>query len=133
MNYLYTAVLTPMEDQSGYYARVPDLPGCATTGKDLSDAIEQITDAMSVYLCAAEDEQLPIASPSDPHTIPHEEADICTLIQADTIRYRALTDTRAVRKNVSIPAWMATLADRQGINCSQILQEALRQRFGVTV
>ncbi|RRF94279.1 MAG: hypothetical protein DUD27_09680 [Lachnospiraceae bacterium] len=27
--------------------------------------------------------------------------------------YRAKTDTRAVRKNVSLPAWMAAMADKR--------------------
>jgi len=58
-----------------------------------------------------------------------EKGTECSLIQIDTIAYRALTDTRAVRKNVSIPAWMANLADKRGINCSKVLQDALRQQL----
>lgn len=42
---------------------------------------------------------------------------------------RSVTDTRAVRKNVSLPAWMANLADKHRINCSQVLQEGLRKQF----
>lgn len=38
--------------------------------------------------------------------------------QMEVILNRAETDTRAVRKNVSLPAWMAALADKRGINCS---------------
>lgn len=53
------------------------------------------------------------------------------MIQVDTIVYRAQTDTKAVRKNVSLPAWMANLADMRGINCSQLLQDALRVRLSV--
>ena len=51
--------------------------------------------------------------------------DILTTIQADSIKYRSMTDTKAVRKNVSLPAWMAKLADKRGINCSEVLQDAL--------
>ena len=47
MKYTYTAVFTPTEDGTEFYARVPDLPGCITTGDDLDDAIDQITDAAS--------------------------------------------------------------------------------------
>ena len=130
MIYTYTAVFSPMEDGSGYYCRVPDLPGCITTGKDLSDAVEQITDAMSGWLCVAEDSGIEIAPPTDPLRVPHEDGDICTLVRADVTQYRAMTDSRAVRKTVSLPQWMVLLADRMGINCSQILQEALRERFG---
>ena len=60
MKYIYTAVFTPNEDGSKIHARIPDLPGCVTTGHDLQDAIDQITDAASGWLVVAEDEGLPI-------------------------------------------------------------------------
>ena len=112
MKYIYTALFTPIEDGSGYYAKVPDLPGCITTGNSLSDAIDQITE--------------PIAPPSPQEKLSVDAGTICSLISADTIEYRAQTDTRAVRKNVSLPSWMVRLADKRGINCSQVLQDALR-------
>lgn len=126
MKYIYTALFTPIEDGSGYYAKVPDLPGCITTGNSLSDAIDQITDAMSAWLVFAEDEGEPIAPPSPQEKLSVDAGTICSLISADTIEYRAQTDTRAVRKNVSLPSWMVRLADKRGINCSQVLQDALR-------
>lgn len=129
MNYIYSAVFTPIEDGSGYYARVPDLPGCITTGASLSDAIDQITDAMAAWLCTAEDEDLPIPEPTPQARIQAAGGER-SLIRADTIKYRAATDTRSVRKNVSLPAWMAAMADKRDINCSQVLQEALRRRLG---
>ena len=39
-------------------------------------------------------------------------------------------DTRSVRKNVSLPAWMSIMADKRHINCSQVLQDGLLQRLG---
>lgn len=130
MKYTYTAVFTPTEDGTEYYARVPDLPGCATTGDDLDDAIDQITDAAAVWLVGAEDEGIAIAPPTSQESIAHDPAAILSLIRVDTIVYRAKTDERAVRKNVSLPAWMAALADKRGINCSQVLQDGLRAIFG---
>lgn len=129
MKYTYTAVFTPDEESGKYYARVPDLPGCITTGASIEDAIEQITDAASGWLVVAEDEDLDIAPATPQGDIPHEAGDVLSLIRVDTIAYRALTDTRAVRKNVSLPAWMANLADKRGINCSQVLQDGLRARL----
>lgn len=131
MQAVYTAVLTPMEDGSGYYVRVPDLPHCVTTGSTLSDAIDMATDAANVWLCSAEDHGYSIAPPSLPADIPHQDGDICTLIKIDTVRYRAMTDTRAVRKTVSLPAWMISLVNAQGINCSQVLQDALREKLDI--
>jgi len=40
MKYTYTALFT--EESGTMYARVPDLKGCITTGKNLQDAIKQM-------------------------------------------------------------------------------------------
>ncbi len=130
MKYIYNAIITQEEDGTGFFAQVPDLPGCFTTGKDLPDAIEQITDAASIWLVDAEDDRPDeITSPTDQSCLDHPNDAILTVIQIDTIAYRAAIDTRAVRKNVSLPAWMANLADKRGINCSQVLQEGLMEKF----
>lgn len=89
MTYLYTAILTPSAEDGTVYARVPDVPGCVTTGHDVSDAINQITDALNGCLLAAEDEGLPIAAPTPQPDIAHDAGDICALIRANIIAYRA--------------------------------------------
>lgn len=127
MKYTYTAVLTPTGEGERYFARVPDLPSCITTGKNLEDALEMITDAASAWLVVAEDEKMPISPPTLQKDIPHDGDAVLSVIAVDTLAYRAETDTKAVRKNVSLPAWMANLADKRGINCSQVLQESLKQ------
>lgn len=129
MRYIYTATFKPSEDFTKYYARIPDLPGCVTTGSSLEDAIEQITDVASGWLVVAEDEGIDIAPPTPQAAIPAGDGALLSLITVDTVAYRAKTDTRAVRKNVSLPAWMAAMADTRGINCSQILQEGLLAKF----
>ncbi|MBQ7747260.1 MAG: type II toxin-antitoxin system HicB family antitoxin [Spirochaetia bacterium] len=127
MKYTYTAVFS--EKNKKVYARVPDLDGCITTGKTLIDAMDQMADAMAAWLCTAEDENLPIPNPTPQSKIAHKSGDMLSIIKADTLAYRASTDTRAVRKNVSLPRWLSILADRKHINCSQVLQEALISRL----
>ncbi len=127
MRYTFTAVLTPEDGKC--YVRIPDIPGCVTTGRDIEDAVAQITDALSGCLVVWEDQGLPIPTAAAQKDIPHNAADVLTLISVDTIAYRARTDTRAVRKNVSLPAWMAAMAEQKGINCSKVLQDALAQHL----
>lgn len=129
MKYIYTATFVPNEDGTKYYCRVPDLPGCITTGRSIDDAIEMITDAASGWLVVAEDEGNEIPAPTPQHKLDIPENAICSIIRIDTFAYRAATDTRAVRKNVSLPAWMAALAEKRGVNCSQVLQDGLMQIF----
>ncbi len=129
MKNIYTATFILGDDDPTVYARVPDLPGCITTGTDLADAIEEITDAANLWLVNAEDHGDPIPSPTPQNALALEPGTICSLIAVDTLAYRASIDTRAVRKNVSLPAWMANLADKRGINCSQVLQESLMKKL----
>ncbi|MBR6328156.1 MAG: type II toxin-antitoxin system HicB family antitoxin [Lachnospiraceae bacterium] len=128
MKYIYTAIIEKVNDNR-FECSVPDLPGCISSGNSLDQAIDMITDAASGWLVINEDENNPIrtATPQSELSIPKNA--ISTLIRIDTIAYRAATDTRSVRKNVSLPAWMANFADKLNINCSQLLQESLRQRF----
>lgn len=123
MIYTYTAVIS--EDNGTFYAKVPDVNGCITTATSLTEAISLITDALNLCLIVMEDENIVPATPTPQSAISHSENDILTIIQADTIKYRSQTDTKAVRKNVSLPAWMSALADKRGINCSKVLQDAL--------
>lgn len=127
MRYTFTAVITPEDGKC--YVRVPDIAGCVTTGKDIEDAVVQITDALSGCLVVWEDQGLSIPTATAQRDIPHDTSDVLTLISVDTIAYRARTDTHAVRKNVSIPAWMANMAERRGINYSKVLQDALVRQF----
>ncbi len=133
MQYLYTAVFTPFEDGTGYEAQIPDIPHCITSGRNLADALAMIADAASLMLVDMEDDHVSIPQSTPPHLFRAPEGSVTSLVSLDTDNYRKMTDTRAVRKNVSIPAWMATLADRQGVNCSQVLQEALREKLGVSM
>ena len=85
------------------------------------------TYSASCWLVVADDEgnEIPAATPQHKLDIPENAT--CSIIRVDTLAYRAATDTRAVRKNVSLPAWMATLAEKRGVNCSQVLQDGLMQ------
>jgi len=38
---------------------------------------------------------------------------------------------KAIRKNVTIPEWLAERADTQHLNYSSVLQEALKKELGI--
>jgi hypothetical protein len=38
---------------------------------------------------------------------------------------------RTVRKNVTVPSWLNDLAEKQGINFSQVLKDGLKDRLNV--
>ena len=45
--------------------------------------------------------------------------------------FRDEMENRAVKKTLTIPAWLNDAAERQGVNYSRILQSALKDYLGV--
>lgn len=128
MKYVYPAVFTPLP--SGEYdVRIPDLPGCITCGNNLVDALEMAEDAISMWLCDAEDNQELIPIPSKNLSL--ENHQFVNLIIADTNKYRQENDNRAVKKTLTIPNWLNSKAEKAGVNFSQTLQTALKKQLNI--
>lgn len=88
MKYVYTAVLEPTKNSERYYAYVPDLRGCVTSGSNLQDAIEMITDAASIWLVCAEDEGIAIPAATTTTRSTYKANSTLVEIQVDTTAYR---------------------------------------------
>lgn len=128
MKTVYPILLTPAE--RGYVVYVPDLE-INTEGDDLADAIEMARDAIGLWGISEEDtgREIPKAS----GTMPHPEKDeLVTLVDIDFTAYRRANDLRTVRKNVTLPSWLNDLAEKNGVNFSQVLQESLKERLNVS-
>lgn len=127
--YVYPAIFHPNEDDGSITVTVPDLPGCITEGKDLADAIFMAEDAVSMWLWYTEDHHEPIPAPTQPPAVTAPE--FVNYVYGDTDAYRRKNDSRAVKKTLSIPSWLNARAEQAGVNFSQVLQEALKERLGV--
>lgn len=117
-------------DDGTYVIQVPDVKGCITTADTLEEAYDDIRDALAGCLCTLEDAHLPLPAPSQPGSI-QQDGKTVILVDVDLVKYRKETDTRAVRKNVSMPAWLLNMADAHGLNCSQLLQDAIKKELNL--
>lgn len=86
MQYTYTTII--QRKDSTFYATVPDIDSCITTGKSLQEAIFQITDALNLCLTVLEDEGVAPKQSTLQTNLPHLATDILVSIQADTDEYR---------------------------------------------
>jgi hypothetical protein len=66
--------------------------------------MDMVEDATAMWLAHSEDENHPIPPPSE--SLPHEAPQFVNLVKADTDEWRRANDNRAVRKNLTIPAWL---------------------------
>lgn len=127
--YAYPAIFT--RDDGGYSVSFPDIEGCCTCGDTLPEAIEMAEDALSLMLYDREEDGEPIPPPSDLKAVQGGTEELVSLVCCDTTEYRKLFDDRAVKKTLTIPNWLNTLAERAGVNFSAVLQDALRARLGI--
>jgi antitoxin HicB len=49
----YTVILEPNQDEPGYTATVPALPGCISAGDTLEQALENARDAIELWISMA--------------------------------------------------------------------------------
>lgn len=131
MKYAYPAILTYDSEENCYYVNFPDIEGCFTDGKTLPEAIEMGEDALTLMLCQIEDDGAKIPEPTDVKAITTGSTETVSLIFADTTEYRRLYDNKAVKKTLSVPSWLNTLAERKGANFSAILQSGLKEFCGI--
>lgn len=123
---IYPAVLYPFSDGSGgYVVEFPDLPGCVTEGKNLEEAILMGTDAASGWVLDELEEGNEVPKASDYKDIEFRDGGMVNLFTLDMDSYAEKYGEKSVRKNLTIPAWLNTFAEKNNINFSQVLQEAL--------
>lgn len=128
--YVYPAIFTK-EAEGGYSVSFPDVKGCYTQGDTLSEAIEMAEDALGLMLCTYEDKKIQINPPSDMHSIKINDNQTVSFILCDTIKTRKENENRAVKKTLSIPQWLNTLAEENNINFSQLLQKAIKAELNL--
>ena len=130
MKYIYPAVFTE-ESDGGYSVDFPDLEGCFTCGDDLADALYMAKDVLALTLVCYEDRNRDIPVPSGRNVLNCAENEFINYIQCDTLQYRKLMNNKAVKKTLSIPEWLNEVATANNANFSQILQEALMQKYNI--
>ena len=124
MEYVYPAIFELNHDGS-YTITFPDLPGCISEGKSLTNAIYMAQSALIQWLEYLLDEKENLPTPSPIKNIGVSEEQFVNLVRAD------VRDSRAVRRTVSILGWLDIKASEAGISLSKVLQDALKTKLGV--
>lgn len=122
-------VIFHKEETGSYSVFVPDLPGCNTEGETLDEAYEMVADAIGLYLEGIKEEEYPVRS--DPEMITVEENEFVALVEFNKLEYDKKHNTKAVKKTLTIPAWLNEYAEKENVNFSGVLQDALKSKLNV--
>ena len=122
----YPAIFTHEDNQ--YWVEFVDLKGCFSDGKTLAEAIENAKEAMGLYL---EDlEEYPKCT-TDIKNIKLEDNQIISFVTINLDDHKRKYENKSVKKTLSIPAWLNTIAEKENVNFSQLLQKALIETLHV--
>ena len=124
MKYVYPAIFT--KEDGGYSIRFPDIESCYTSAETLVEGMDMARDVLCFMLYDMEERTAAIPAPSDVSALRCAGNEFATLVSCDTLEYRKFYDRRAVKKTLSIPAWLNTMAENADINFSATLQAALK-------
>jgi predicted RNase H-like HicB family nuclease len=123
MQLTYPAIF--YEGEGGYAVEVPDLSGCTSGGSTLAEAILMGIDAASGWVLTELEDGKPAPKASPIKKIKPDAGGFVSMLVLDMDAYAEKYGNKAVRKNLTIPAWLNTYAESRNINFSKILQDSL--------
>lgn len=123
---VYPAVFEKTDES--YIVRFPDIPEAMTEGDTLNQSYEMAVEVLGLAL----EDYTEFPSPSDVEEIKKDYPNsLVTLIGIDLVAYRRKYHSKSIRKNVTVPEWLADIAQSENINFSQTLTEALKDKLSV--
>lgn len=127
----YSFIAVFSVDNDGISIEFPDLPGCFPCADNMDEAIKNAREALGLHLWGMEQDNEPIPEPTPLQNIHCRENEIPAVIDVFMPTFRDKINNRFVKKTLSLPAWLADMADEDGVNCSKIFQNALMEYLGV--
>ena len=125
--FFYPVVFEP--EDVGVSVYVPDIPGCMTQGDSIEEALENVQEAIGLMLEDVAPKDYP--EPSEPNKVKLTDEQFVMLVPFDKLAYDRKYNAKAVKKTLSIPAWLNNMAMEQNINFSNVLQKALMNELGL--
>ena len=126
MKIMYPAIFHAEAD-GGFWVEFPDLPGCSTQGDTETEVYANAVEAMELYL-------------QDDYTIDTlPKVSAASKITTDKNSFVSFicgefkVNEKAVKKTLTLPAWLNIQAEKAGVNFSQTLQEALYKKLDLVM
>ena len=129
--YVFIAVFEYADD--GINISFPDLPGCFSCAdvNNTEEAVKNAKEALGLYLFGMEQDGETIPESTPLNKIKLDKNCVPVVVDVFMPSVRAAVKTSFVKKTLSLPAWLAALADEKNVNCSKIFQDALKAFLGV--
>lgn len=106
----------------------PDLD-CATSGENDEDALLSARELLGCVMYGLEEDKEEIPTPTPLADIKLKDNEKAMLIDAYMPSIRMAQVNKSVSRTVTVPAWLNAIALERGMNFSQVLQDALKEKL----
>lgn len=130
MNKLFYPAIFKVE-QDGYSVTFPDFTECVTEGDTLEEAYSMAFDALGLCIEDYNENKIALPQASNPKMITTDEDSFIAIIEFDVLTYERKHSNKAIKKTLTIPSWLNSIAEEQHINFSSVLQQALKEQLNV--
>ena len=122
----YPAIFTFEDNQ--YWVEFIDLKGCFSDGNNLSEAMENAKEAMGLFLEDLDEYPKCTTNIKD---IKLKDNQLISFVTVNLDDHKRKYENKSIKKTLSIPAWLNTIAEKEGVNFSQLLQKALIETLNI--
>lgn len=135
--YVYPAIFTPDTDNkdNSYDVVFPDLENCFTCGYGVEHSYEMAAEVLGIWIESFIEDRgnnpAALPAPSNPNKIQAPEGGFVSLVQVDMSEFFIKYRNKSVKKTLTIPEWLNAAAEKEGVNFSATLQDALKEKLGL--
>lgn len=128
MKYVYPACFYPQDDGT-VVVEFPDL-GCTTQGSNLTDAMSMAADCAAGWIVEELEHGGTLPAPASvKDVVPDDDSGFVSLVYVDMDNLKSNHDKSPVKKTLTIPSWLNQAAEKQNINFSATLRDALLDKL----
>lgn len=127
MKLIYPAIFH--KENNSYWVEFPDLVGCQSFGDTLKETLANAQEVLGGYAITLIEQGKTLATPCDILSIKCGKNEFVSLVECSLTNH--MTQSRAIKKTLTIPQWLNDRAVSEGVNFSGVLQNALIEQLGI--
>ncbi|MEY8001717.1 type II toxin-antitoxin system HicB family antitoxin [Clostridium sp. Mt-5] len=129
--YVFPAIITTMAEND-YNVSSPDFEEIITYGEILEEAYIMAEDALKLCLFDLYQDKVIIHEATKINKIELKKNKVAILVKVELKKVIREYDNKAVKKTLTVPAWLNTEAEEAHLNFSHILQEGLKRQLNIS-
>lgn len=115
----------------GYGISFPDLPGCCSYGDSFPEAVTMAKEALELHIYGLEKDGETVPVPQEFQAENFEGCiPVAVTVYPDLVRIDM--DNKKVKVTTTLPRWLKTIAEKQHVNYSGILEAGVMEYLNLT-